>query len=356
MLSSSMTQLCLCVCVCMAVLLHSSLGLPAQHHGWLRLWEEDEGCGTCNQRLCPPAPVRCPAGRLKDDCGCCEQCANVEGQRCDPDPAQRLYGRCGEGLVCQRKAIKGGRQEPEPTCVCQEQDPVCGSDGWTHQNVCQMREAGVRRNTAIKLSGRGPCSSGYCTLLLHMLSRPGKLRLPCMFIVILIEILALNHTVLLLFCCSSTCPSRPEKHVQLQWHWQCVRLWSLGLSSSEPELEEAREWQLPAWRRSSHLCTGLMRALLIKKDSWPVCALIKLPNAFSVIYPSICPLSYRFIRKSLVLVPRGNLDSAIDLNVFLDGGSAQNKLRQLHRHTERPESDWDSNQRLFLYLLTVRKY
>lgn len=164
MLSSSMTQLCLCVCVCMAVLLHSSLGLPAQHHGWLRLWEEDEGCGTCNQRLCPPAPVRCPAGRLKDDCGCCERCANVEGQRCDPDPAQRLYGRCGEGLVCQRKAIKGGRQEPEPTCVCQEQDPVCGSDGWTHQNVCQMREAGVRRNTAIKLSGRGPCSSGYCTL------------------------------------------------------------------------------------------------------------------------------------------------------------------------------------------------
>ncbi|KAI3367879.1 hypothetical protein L3Q82_026709, partial [Scortum barcoo] len=111
-----MAQFRMCVCICMSVWLHSSLALPPQHRGWLRLWEEGEGCRDCNQRLCPPVPDDCPAGRVQDDCGCCEQCANVEGQQCDPDGAQKFYGRCGEGLVCQRKTSKlGHRAEPEPT-------------------------------------------------------------------------------------------------------------------------------------------------------------------------------------------------------------------------------------------------
>ncbi|GLD56227.1 kazal-type serine protease inhibitor domain-containing protein 1-like protein [Lates japonicus] len=96
--------------------LHTSLGLPPQHRGWLRLWEEGEGCGDCNQHLCPLLPDDCPAGRVLDDCGCCEQCANVEGQQCDPDGAQKFYGQCGEGMVCQRKIPKREhRAEPEPT-------------------------------------------------------------------------------------------------------------------------------------------------------------------------------------------------------------------------------------------------
>ncbi|CAB1427175.1 unnamed protein product [Pleuronectes platessa] len=150
----------LCLCVCMCALLGTSRGLPPQHLGWLRLWEEGEGCRECDQHLCPPVPAGCPAGRVQDDCGCCEQCANAEGQQCDPDEAQKFYGRCGEGLVCQRKTPeREHRAEPEPTCVCRDKGSVCGSDGWTYPNICQMREAASRQNSSLKLTGRGPCFS-----------------------------------------------------------------------------------------------------------------------------------------------------------------------------------------------------
>ncbi|CAK6968026.1 kazal-type serine protease inhibitor domain-containing protein 1-like [Scomber scombrus] len=156
-----MAQLCLCVCICMGVWVHTSLGLPPQHRGWLRLWEEGEGCTECDQHLCPSVPENCPAGLVQYNCGCCEQCANVEGQQCDPDGAQKFYGRCGEGLVCQRRKTpkRGRRAQPEPTCVCQDQGFVCGSDGWTYPNVCQLREAASRHNTTLKLTWRGPCFS-----------------------------------------------------------------------------------------------------------------------------------------------------------------------------------------------------
>ncbi|KAM3871313.1 kazal-type serine protease inhibitor domain-containing protein 1-like [Diretmus argenteus] len=148
----------------MDIWVHASLGLPPQHRGWLRLWEEGEGCGECHQQLCPPAPDDCPAGRVRDNCGCCEQCANVEGQQCDPDGAQKFYGHCGGGLVCQRKGTRRGhrgdkRPEPEPTCVCQDKGPVCGSDGWTYPNLCQLREAASRSMPTLKFTGQGPCYS-----------------------------------------------------------------------------------------------------------------------------------------------------------------------------------------------------
>uniref|UniRef100_A0A3B5AEK7 Kazal-type serine peptidase inhibitor domain 3 n=1 Tax=Stegastes partitus TaxID=144197 RepID=A0A3B5AEK7_9TELE len=142
------------------VWVRGSLGLPPQHRGWLRLWEEGEGCRDCDEHICPSVPDNCPAGRVQDSCGCCDQCANVEGQQCDPDGAQKFYGQCGEGLACRRKAPKKGRSaDPEPTCVCQEKGPVCGSDGRTYTNVCQLREAASRGNTTLTHTGRGPCYS-----------------------------------------------------------------------------------------------------------------------------------------------------------------------------------------------------
>lgn len=158
------------LCICISSCMHSSLGLPPQHRGWLRLWEEGDGCKDCHRHLCPRLPNNCPAGQVQDYCGCCEQCANVEGQKCDPDGVQQFYGRCGEGLLCQKKIPKmDHRTEPEPTCVCQEKGSVCGSDGWTYPNMCQLREAASRHKTTLRLNGRGPCYSGFYTLFLQLL-------------------------------------------------------------------------------------------------------------------------------------------------------------------------------------------
>uniref|UniRef100_A0A3B4FIM3 Kazal-like domain-containing protein n=2 Tax=Haplochromini TaxID=319058 RepID=A0A3B4FIM3_9CICH len=51
------------------------------------------------------------------------------------------------------------RTKPEPSCACQEKVPVCGSDGWTHPSICQLREAASSSNTTKNLSRRGPCYS-----------------------------------------------------------------------------------------------------------------------------------------------------------------------------------------------------
>ncbi|CAJ1073909.1 kazal-type serine protease inhibitor domain-containing protein 1-like [Xyrichtys novacula] len=167
----NLDQLGLRFCAWMSVCLSFSLGLPPQHRGWLQLWKEGDGCGECNKHLCPLVSDVCLAGLVPDACGCCEQCANVEGQQCDPDGAQMFYGSCGDGLVCQKRTIRTAHlDEPEPTCVCKEKGPVCGSDGWTYSNVCQMKETTNRLNMTLKLVGRGPCLSAP-----HILQGPRDL-------------------------------------------------------------------------------------------------------------------------------------------------------------------------------------
>uniref|UniRef100_G3STS2 Kazal type serine peptidase inhibitor domain 1 n=1 Tax=Loxodonta africana TaxID=9785 RepID=G3STS2_LOXAF len=138
-----------------------SRGPDYLRRGWLRLLAEGEGCEPCRPEECA-APRGCLAGSVRDACGCCWECANLEGQLCDLDPGAHFYGRCGEQLECRLDA--GGDlsrgEVPEPLCACRSQRPLCGSDGRTYEQICRLQEAARGRPDAnLTVAHPGPCES-----------------------------------------------------------------------------------------------------------------------------------------------------------------------------------------------------
>ncbi|KAB5567923.1 hypothetical protein PHYPO_G00238360 [Pangasianodon hypophthalmus] len=129
---------------------------------YYRAAEEPEGrnasaCEQCVPELCPLAQG-CRAGLVRDPCGCCSECGNLEGQQCDPGESNVYYGLCGDGLQCKTDASHAADGDTqEPLCVCAAQEPVCGSDGQTYTNLCKFKEAAF--NKPGLNSSHGPCNT-----------------------------------------------------------------------------------------------------------------------------------------------------------------------------------------------------
>lgn len=119
------------------------------------------GCGPCEPALCSPLPLEgCQVGSVLDACGCCSVCAAAEGEACGGRRA--AVRRCGSGLECIRSNTD--KKNKQGVCVCKSDYEVCGTDGASYRNVCELRGASLAAQTQgkqpITVQNKGRCATG----------------------------------------------------------------------------------------------------------------------------------------------------------------------------------------------------
>ncbi|XP_075942979.1 serine protease HTRA3 [Anarhichas minor] len=112
-------------------------------------------CPTrCDVSTCPSPG--CPSGYVPDRCNCCLVCAQAEGEMC----GRKDDLPCGDGLECKHP---GGKRLSKGFCRCRFRLDVCGSDGKTYGNVCQLKtnswKALQQGLTGITQVQKGPCEN-----------------------------------------------------------------------------------------------------------------------------------------------------------------------------------------------------
>ncbi|XP_023685516.2 serine protease HTRA3-like isoform X1 [Paramormyrops kingsleyae] len=112
----------------------------------------------CDVSRCPSPS--CPSGYVPDRCNCCLVCASAEGDPC----GRKEDLPCGDGLECRHPA---GKRLSKGVCQCKMGHKVCGSDGKTYGNVCQLkavsRKALQRGLPAVSQAHKGSCEKGSGT-------------------------------------------------------------------------------------------------------------------------------------------------------------------------------------------------
>ncbi|XP_010897467.1 serine protease HTRA3 isoform X2 [Esox lucius] len=110
----------------------------------------------CDVSTCPSPS--CPMGYVPDRCNCCLVCAQGESDPC----GRKDDLPCGDGLECKHPA---GKRLSKGFCQCKLGHKVCGSDGNTYGNVCQLkaqsRKALQQGLSAISSVHKGPCEINH---------------------------------------------------------------------------------------------------------------------------------------------------------------------------------------------------
>ncbi|XP_074520151.1 serine protease HTRA1B isoform X1 [Halichoeres trimaculatus] len=146
------------------------------------------GCPEkCDKSQCAPIPADCLAGDVLDRCDCCPVCASGEGEQCGGAGDRE----CAEGMEC---VVTDGvemsatvrRRGSTGVCACTSSEPVCGSDGVSYRNICELKRVS---NRAMKLLQppvifiqRGACGTGQ--------QNPDSLRFKYNFIADVVEKIA----------------------------------------------------------------------------------------------------------------------------------------------------------------------
>ncbi|KAJ8013947.1 hypothetical protein DPEC_G00035140 [Dallia pectoralis] len=149
------------------------------------------GCPSrCDQQMCPRMLAGCSTGQVLDHCNCCPVCASGEGEACGGngklgDPV------CGEGLEC---SVSGGvgssatvrRRGKSGVCACKTANPVCGSDGVSYRNLCELKRVSSRamklQQPPVLFIQRGTCGKAQ--------DNPNSLRHKYNFIADVVETIA----------------------------------------------------------------------------------------------------------------------------------------------------------------------
>ncbi len=127
------------------------------------------GCPErCDKSLCPPIPADCLAGDILDQCDCCPVCGAGEGEPCggtgklgDPECGESLECAVSEGIGTTTTVRRRGKSG---VCVCKSPEPVCGSDGVSYRDICELKRVSNRaqklQQPPIIFIQRGACGEG----------------------------------------------------------------------------------------------------------------------------------------------------------------------------------------------------